>query len=385
MSVPPPTAVHGGGDQLEVVIAHEWITVPGGSEKVVQALCEIFPRARVVAAVVDPDTAGELFPGRAVTGLWVGRLPKARQKWPYYGPAMMAAWAAHRIGPADLLISSNHFATNAAGLRFPGPHLSYVYTPLRMAWRPDIEAMRLPAPLAPLGRAMAPALRSFDRRAAKTVDSFVAISREVRDRIARAYGRPATLVHPPVDVARFFGVRRRPQDYVLCHGRLVGYKRVDLAVAACTALGVRLIVSGDGPELARLRQMAGPTVQFVGRLADPDVLELLGGAGALLFPGEEDFGIVPVEAQAAGCPVIAFGRGGALDTVDPGLGNVLVATQTAQAFCTAIRTTLDATDDPHGPARRAAMTQFGPDRFKAGISAAVSALLDRPPSARLRS
>jgi glycosyltransferase involved in cell wall biosynthesis len=361
-------------DTLDVVIAHDWITVPGGAEKVVQALCEMFPRARIVAAVVDPAVAQRLFPGHRVESLGVGRLPGARTHWPYYGPAMLAEWAVRRVGPADVLISSTHFGALGAGRRFAGPHLAYVHTPLRMAWRPDLEVMRLPPALAPVGRVLAPALRRVDRRASRHVDSFVANSHEVQRRILDAYGRASDVVFPPVDVEVFRAVPHRPSDYLVAFGRLVAYKRVDLAVEACTRLGVRLVVAGDGPDRSRLEAMAGPTVEFVGRVSDPEYHELLSGARALLFPGEDDFGIVPVEAQAAGCPVIAFGRGGALDTVDPRLGNRLVNTADAGAFAGAIRSVLDQPDD-HEAARRQAADRFGIPAFRAGITRAVGQLL----------
>ena len=359
---------------LDVVIAHDWITVPGGAEKVVQALCEMFPRARIVAAVVDPTVALRLFPGHRVEALGVSRLPGARTHWPYYGPAMLAEWAMRRVGPADVLISSTHFGALGAGRRFAGPHLAYVHTPLRMAWRPDVEVMRLPQALAPAGRVLAPALRRVDRRASRHVDSFVANSHEVQRRIHEAYGKASTVVFPPVDIETFRAVPRRPSDYLVAFGRLVAYKRVDLAVEACTRIGVRLVVAGDGPDRPRLEAMAGPTVEFVGRVSDADYHHLLSGARALLFPGEDDFGIVPVEAQAAGCPVIALGRGGALDTVDPHLGNRLVTTADANAFASAIRSVLDQPDDQES-ARRLATERFGIPAFRAGISQALDQLL----------
>jgi glycosyltransferase involved in cell wall biosynthesis len=366
----------GDPGSARVVIAHEWITVPGGSEKVVQAMCRVFPSARIVAAVVDPETAAALFPGHEVQALWTDRLPAARSRWPYYAPAIVAAWTAHRVRDADLLVTSSHFATKGAGLRFRGPHLSYVYTPMRMAWRPDLERLRLPRALAPLGRLAVPALRRWDRRVARTPTELVADSTVVRERIRSAYGRDAAVVFPPVDLEPFRAVVRRPGAAFLAFGRLVTYKRFDLAVAACTRLGLPLVVAGAGPEEPRLRAMAGPTVTFLGRVDDDEYRRLLGSARALLFPGEEDFGIVPVEAQAAGCPVIAFGRGGVLDSVDAAHGNALFDEQTVEALAAALARFPDRDDPAQEAARRASTERFSMAAFELGFRAAVLRVLD---------
>ena len=238
---------------------------------------------------------------------------------------------------ADLLVSSSHFAAKAAGAHFDGPHLSYCYSPMRYAWRPDLEDDRLGGPSAVVGRAARPALRAWDRWSARQADTMIAISRSISDRIHDAYGINAPVIHPPVDVDRFATVIRSDQpSHYLCFGRLVGYKRMDLAVQACTKAGLPLVVAGDGPELPRLRAMAGPSVRFEQNVTDSRYLELLSDSIALLFPGEEDFGIVPVEAMAAGVPVVAFGRGGALDTVIDGVTGVLFADQTPESLMDAV-------------------------------------------------
>jgi glycosyltransferase involved in cell wall biosynthesis len=306
-----------------VVIAHEWLTILGGSDKTVKAMLEVVPDARVLVAVADPEFTREFLPGREVETLWVDALPNARTRYQSYAPALVAAWSMKRVRDADLLISSSHFATKAAGWGFRGRHLCYCYTPMRIAWRPDLELDRLEGAPRQVARGLLPVVRAWDRATARTVDGFAGISTAVTGRIAEAYGHEAALIFPPVDLDRFLATPRRSGRHLLMLGRFVGYKRFDLAVEVCSAHDLPLVVAGAGPEEERLRAMAGPSVRFAGRVDDVTYAELLSEASALLFPGEEDFGIVPVEAQAAGCPVIAFGAGGALDTVEDGRTGVL--------------------------------------------------------------
>ena len=324
-----------------MVLAHEWILSASGSDKVAAEIARCFDPENdeviVVTAAADPAIAAALFPHCEVRTLWTNRLPGVERHWKHYAPALLAAWSSARMPRADLLVSSSHFAAKAAGAHFDGPHVNYCHTPLRYAWRPDLEGDRLTGAAATAGGALRPALRRWDRWSARSVDTFVANSQSIASRIRDAYDRPSVVVHPPVDVERFAAVRRaeNPSHY-LCFGRLVGYKRVDLAVQACTAAGLPLVVAGSGPELPRLRAMAGPSVVFEENVSDARYLELLADSIALLFPGEEDFGIVPVEAMAAGVPVVAFGRGGALDTVIEGVTGVMFSEQSVTALADAV-------------------------------------------------
>ena len=321
-SLPDGTGVGNGGGP-RVVIAHEWLTAMGGSDKTVRAMALALPGSRLLTAVADPLLVDELLGARPVEALWTNRLPGIRRRWRPYGPAIAVAWSMLRLRDTDLLISSSHFATKAAGRRFPGPHLCYCYTPMRVAWRPDLELHRLRPAMRPVAHAVLPAVRGWDSRTAQGVTAFAGISTTVVERIRDAYGRDAECIFPPVDVAAFQAVKRGPGQYFLAFGRLIPYKRFDLAVNVCTTHDYPLVVAGAGPEEARLRAMAGPSVRFVGYVDHQQHCDLLANATALLFPGEEDFGIVPVEAQAAGCPVVALGKGGALDTVNDGLTGVL--------------------------------------------------------------
>lgn len=356
----------------KVLIAHEWLTGIGGSDKTAAMMARAFPGARVVTAVADPEAAADLFPHNPVETLWTNRLPGAQRRWRTYSPAIVLAWSMFQAGDADVLISSSHFAARAAASRFGGPHLCYCYTPMRVAWRPDLELARLPPSLRPAVDALLPVVRAWDRRTARDVTAFAGISTSVVERIGHAYDRDAQCLFPPVDLPPFLRSPRRPPfGYFLAFGRLIPYKRFDLAIQACTAAGYPLVVAGSGPDEHRLRAMAGPTVRFVGRVDDGAYLELLAGATALLFPGEEDFGIVPVEAQAAGCPVVALGRGGALDTVSDGETGVFFPEPTAESLRDGIEAVLGGRWDATVLRRWA--EQFSAERFVREFKAFVLA------------
>src|SRR3954466_9350131 len=233
----------------------------------------------------------------------------------------------------DVVITSS--SAFAKGVRVPPSalHLCYCYTPMRWAWSFDryVDRSALSSSERMAARLTIPALRRWDTATARNVDRFVAISTEVGERIRAIYGRGSEIVFPPVDVARFRH-DRAPGDYFLVVSRLNAYKRIDLAVRACTSLGLPLVVVGDGPEREMLQSIAGPTVRFTGRLTDREVTSQFARCRALILPGEEDFGLTPLEANAAGRPVVAFARGGALDTVRDGETGVLFHDATSESL-----------------------------------------------------
>lgn len=359
---------------VKVVLAHEWLLSASGSDKVAAEIARTLDVDHIVTAISSPVVADTLVPGVRVRTLWTDRLPGVHERWMRYAPALLEAWSTTRVGQVDLLVSSSHFAAKAAGARFEGPHVSYCHAPMRFAWRPDLEADRLHGASARVGQALRPALQRWDRWSAQSVTTFVANSTAIAERIRNCYERDAVVVHPPCDVDRFAAIdRSEPAGggvHYLCFGRLVAYKRVDLAVEACTRLQLPLVVAGRGPELARLQSMAGPTVRFEEHVSNERYIELLRDARGLLFPGEEDFGIVPVEAMAAGVPVIAFGRGGALDSVVDGVTGVLFAEQTVSSMAEAIdqadRTVFELDK------LRAHADGFRPEVFRERFSAVVS-------------
>ena len=322
------------------VLAHEWLVSAAGSDKVAARIVSALGIDSVITAFSDPAICRSLLGDTPVRNLWTNRLPGVAEARMAYAPAILAAWAGCRIGDAELLVSNSHFGAMGAGGRFDGPHVAMCHSPMRYAWRNDLERDRLSGISGRIGRVVVPALRRVDRRAADSVSLFLGNSTSIVRRIEDAYGRTAAVVHPVVDVDRFsaLAASRSVSDdgHFLCFGRLVAYKRIDLAVRACTARSLPLIVAGAGPELESLQLISGPTVTFEERVTDERYSELLAGARALLFPGEEDFGIVPVEAMAAGVPVVAFGEGGALDTVIDGVTGVLFPKQTVASILGAI-------------------------------------------------
>ncbi len=349
-------------------ISHEWLTIPGGSENVVLALLDLLPQSEVITTVYDPDGGWpRQLTDRRIRPSVLNRLPAARRHYPKLVPLMDAAFRRFDVGGYDLVVSSNHACAKNVRTRDARPapvHVCYCHTPMRYVWDPAfLEGERLGRLGHAAFRAALPHLRRTDLRGAAQVDRFVANSSAVAERIRTIYGRDATVVHPPVDVARFAGAARRlaPDAPYLVFGRVVPYKRVDQAVQACERLGRPLIVAGTGRDLDRVRSLAGRQTTFVGRVPDHELAPLFAGARALLFPGEEDFGIVPVEAQAAGVPVVGMGRGGIRDSVVDGTTGVLYDTATVDGLIAAIER-FEALELVEG-AVRANAERFAPDRF----------------------
>jgi glycosyltransferase involved in cell wall biosynthesis len=366
-----------------VAVVHEWLTIPGGSEQVVVELLEMFPHAELYTSIYNPSPASGPWPAqiaaRPVHASYLSRLPWAHSHYRRLLPLMDRAYRAFDLSGFDLILSSNHAC--AKNVRTPpgALHVCYCHTPARYVWdagflEGEEEVGRLTRVALPLllGR-----LRRQDLRGARSPDAFVANSRHVAARIARCYGRTAEVVHPPVDVERFLALRRAPEDFFLVFGRVVPYKRVDLAVAACARLGLPLKVAGGGRALAGVRATVPPeaSVELLGHVSERERDELLRGARALLFPGEEDFGIVPVEALAAGVPVLAYGVGGAAETVQDGHTGVLFDEQTVASMAGAIERFEGLRLDEAELRRSAA--RFGRERFRAEMATAIDSAARR--------
>lgn len=356
-----------------VAVVHEWLTIPGGSEDVVMELLEMFPKAELFTSVYDPAPWPEIVTERPVHASYLNRIPGARAHYPKLLPLMTRAYRAFDFSRFDLVLSSSHAC--AKNIRTPPGvlHVCYCHTPMRYAWDESLlegeeigRATRLALPL------MLRRLRRQDIEGAASPDVFVANSRNVADRIRRYYGRTAEVVNPPVDVDRLLSLPRDPGDeHYLVFGRVVPYKRVELAVAACVRLGRPLKVAGDGRAMASVRAVAAghPRIELLGRVDDAKRDALMGGARALLFPGEEDFGIVPVEAQAAGLPVIAYEVGGASETVIDGCTGVLFAQQSALGLAGAIERFEGLQLDERTIRQNA--ERFGRERFRAEMAEAI--------------
>jgi glycosyltransferase involved in cell wall biosynthesis len=356
-----------------VAISHEWLTIPGGSEKVVLQFLELFPDAEIYTTVYDPEPWPDSIKSARVHPSFLDRLPAANRIYPRLLPFMNAAFESFNLGGYDLVLSSNHACAKNV-ITAPGTlHVCYCHTPMRYAWDPGFFAGEQ---LGLAERALLPLLigrlRRQDAVAATRPDAYIANSRHVAARIRKYYRRDSTVIHPPCDVERFLGTPRREGDYYLFLGRLVPYKRADLAVAACARLDRPLKVVGSGRGGESLAEIAGPRTELLGFVEDDELAEIVAGARALLFPGEEDFGMVPVEVQAAGVPVIAYGRGGAADSVVDGITGILYEEAGVDSLCAAIER-FEATSFDEQELRQRAAT-FSPERFRDEMSEVLMTL-----------
>lgn len=323
---------------MKVAIVHYWFSDWRGGERVVAELLRLFPDADLYAHVADPALIAKHLSGRTVRETAIARLPFARTRFRFYLPLMPFALEALDLQDYDLIVSSESGPAKGVIKRPDALHICYCHSPMRYLWDMAPAYRRAMGPLTrALFTCVATPLRVWDASTALRVDRFVANSAFVAQRIAAYYGRDSTVIHPPVDI----GVACDRHEaggapYYVVAGELVDYKRVDLAIAAANRLGFRLVVVGDGERRQRLQARAGASVEFVGRVSDAEFRFWLAGARALLFPGLEDFGIVPVEALARGTPLIAYARGGALEYLVDGVNGVGFARQDVDALCAAI-------------------------------------------------
>jgi glycosyltransferase involved in cell wall biosynthesis len=323
-----------------------------------------------------PGSVSPLIERRRITTSFVQRLPGAARRYRHYLPLFPRAVEAFDLRGYDLVLSSSHCVAKGARPAPGARHVCYCFTPMRYVW--DLYDDYFGRRAGPLVRALMPpvasALRRWDRRSSARVDEFVAISRHVAARVDRCYGRSAEVIYPPVDVQRFDVADGDAGDFYLVVSALVPYKRLDLAIQAVGRLGRRLLVVGSGPEERALRAVAGPGVEFLGWRLDAEIAELYRRCRAVLFPGVEDFGIVPLEAMAAGRPVVAFAAGGVLETVVPPGGHepptgLFFDAQTVDALAGALRRLESGAIAFDPKALRARAEAFDRPRFKERIAA----------------
>jgi len=353
--------------QTRVAIAHDWLVSYAGSERCVAEMLVAYPDARLLTTLVDRDAVPEPL-GRARPS-FLQHLPGALDHHEWLVPLMPLAWRSRRaIDDVDVVISSSHACAKAVRVGPGVPHICYCHTPMRYAWDFESERSRFPRAIRPLARRGMAWFRRWDRATAERVTHFVANSTAVARRIGAAYGRTAEVIHPPVRTD-YFTPGGAVGDHFLYVGRLVGYKRPDVAVAAFAELPYRLLVVGDGSERATLEARATPNVEFLGSIDDARLRDLYRSAVAVVHPAEEDFGIAMAEAQAAGAPVIGARAGGAADIVDDGRTGWLVDDGDVAAWRTAIRRAAESELDRAAIAHAA--QRFSAARFREALQETV--------------
>lgn len=355
----------------KIAIVHEWFDTYAGSERVVEQILAVYPQAELFS-LVDflPPENRDFIRHKPVSTSFLQRLPFARRAFRQYLPLMPLAIEQLDLSHYDLVISSNHAVAKGVLTRPDQLHICYVHTPIRYAW--DLQQQYLTQAGLTTGvksvlvRSILHYLRLWDVASANRVDSFLANSRFIAQRIRKTYRRPATVIYPPVAIQRFRPDRPRAEFY-LTVSRFVPYKRVDLTIAAFNQLGLPLVVIGTGPEWSSQKRLAKANVQLLGYQPDEVVVDHLERCKAFIFPAEEDFGITVVEAQAAGAPVIAYGRGGARETVIPGQTGCLFAEQSVPALVAAVQGFAARAGAFRPAAARQQAERFSDQRFRADL------------------
>ncbi len=366
---------------MRVALVHDWLTGMRGGERCLEVFCGLFPEADLYTLLHVPGSVSPLIEGRRIVTSPIQGLPGAARRYRSYLP--LFPWAVSRwdFTGYDLILSSSHCVAKAARRVPPARHLCYCYTPVRYAW--DLYddyfgpgraglATRLAA------RPLMAWLRHWDRGTADRVDRFVGISHCVADRIRRHYSREADVIYPPVDCAAF-RVATGDQGYDLVVSALVPYKRVDLAILAANRLRRRLVVVGTGPDMEKLKALAGPTVEFAAWQSDAQLSGWYAGCRSFWFPGLEDFGITPLEAMASGKPVVAYAAGGALETVvgleAPESTGVFFKEQTVDGLVEAVETLERERARIRPEACRKRAEAFDLPRFRTEVQAVVARTL----------
>ena len=344
---------------MRVALAHDYFFTLGGAEQTVAVMHGLWPEAPVFTSFVDSAALPSDFAAWDVRTSFLQRFPRPARLQKLFTPLYPLAFRSFDVEPFDVVVSSASFAAKGIPRRADTLHISYCYTPPRFLWglTPATDRQRLPALLRGFDALLRPSLRRWDKWAARQPHHMVAISQTVAERIRRIYGIRAPVIYPPVATRRFHGQAARDEGYYVVVGRLEDHKRIDVAIAAARAARVPLRIVGDGPLRATLAQAAPANVSLLGWLPADRLAAQLAGCRALVFPGEEDFGIVMVEALSAGKPVIAYDAGGATEIVRPGVNGVLVPEQTAAAFTQALR-------------------DFAPDRYSAADCRGTAAAFD---------
>ncbi len=363
---------------------HDYLNQRGGAERVFRHIADLYPSAPIYTALFDRAATGDLVAAARVRTSNLQRLPGSKRYFRLLAPLYPAAFERFDLSSYDTIVSTTTAWAKGVRFRRDAVHVCYIHTVSRFAFAYDQYVGGLTGGprgfLAPLARPIVGGLIAWDREAARRPTAFIANSQNVADRVRRYYGREAFVVHCPVDVDRF-AVGPGDGDYYLVVSRLLPYKRVDLAIAAAALAHVRLLVVGAGPARAALeRAAAGTRTEFLGALSDEELRAVMGRARAIVLPGEEDYGLVPLEANASGRPAIAYGRGGALETIVPGVTGEYFADATPTSLAGTLRRFDSGGYDP--TLLRSHAESFGPIPFKARFGALVDEIVRLGPGAR---
>lgn len=355
------------------LLCHDWLTGMRGGEKVLEILCNWFPSADICSLICNPESISESIKRHRIHTSRLQRFPGVFNNYRHLLPFFPSAARSINMPAADLMISTSHCVAKG----FPKPsgarHLCYCFTPMRYAWLFQNEYLGRNPIKRILAAPVLAAMRKWDANANSNVDLFVAISNHVRDRIRDFYGRDAEVVYPPVDTETLTPIENGSSSFDLIVSALVPYKRVDLAVETYRSLGTPLKIAGIGSGLAALKAKASPNVEFLEWQSDSQILDLYRNCRMLVFPGEEDFGLVPVEAQACGKPVVAFAKGGALETVAEGESGVFFREQSPESLADAIRSCAARKWD--SKAIRSNAERFSTRRFVEGLTDCIEKVL----------
>lgn len=357
------------GTSIRAGLCHDWLTGMRGGERVLELLADHYPEAPLYTLIHNQGSVSDRIESHPIHTSPLQRVPGIFDHYRNFLPFM--PWMARSWKPSpelDVVISTSHCVAKAIRTAPSTKHVCYCFTPMRYAWLFQEEYFPHPLKRAVLSPILA-ALRHWDKATIDRVDRFVAISEHVRERIQTFYGREADVVYPPTDTDYFTPDDTPREEFDFLISAMVPYKKVDLAIQAYTECGHPLKVMGSGSGLEDLKKMAGPNIEFLGRQPDDVLRDCYRRCRFLLFPGEEDYGIVPVEAMACGTPVIAFGRGGATETVENGVSGVFFEEQTPESLWCAVEEAADITWDPQLIRNRA--EKFDTSSFMEGMETAI--------------
>ncbi|MGZ3626966.1 MAG: glycosyltransferase [Ktedonobacteraceae bacterium] len=362
---------------MKVALAHDYLNQMGGAERVVLALHEMFPDAPLYTSIYDPQRVDAAFQSIDIRTSFMQKFPLVKKHHQPFLPFYPFAIERLDLRGYDLVLSSSSAFAKGIITRPETMHICYCHTPMRWCWNYEEYVER--EHLGKISRAILPffisGLRVWDQTSSMRVDHFIANSPVVADRIRKYYRRDSVVIPPPVEVSRFtFDPTNRPEDYFLIVSRLMPYKRIDLAIEACNHLHLPLVIIGSGRDENRLKRLAGPTIRFMGRLSDQEVLYYYAHCRALILPGEEDFGITPLEAQASGRPVIAYAAGGSLASIVDNVTGTFFYKQTVESLVKVLVSFDEHEFDPHTIYNHA--LEFDQPRFKRRIQQFIEAKMN---------